>query len=280
MKKIIYSDEKNVQKIISKINEKWKNDVYVLADFDRTLTYSIIDWEKKPSLISVIRNNPKYLWKEYSKKANELFDFYHPIEIDHSLSIEEKSKEMTKWWQAHLDLLVKSRLNINHIDEIVNSWIIKLRYWVIKFLNFLDKNNIPLIILSANWLWWDSIIDYLKYNDLYTKNIEIVSNKFEFDEKWYATWYKKNVIHVFNKWKIAFDDFPEAKEKIENKKNIILLWDSLWDPHMADWAIYENLLKIWFYNENNNKNINHFLEKYDVLLTGDSDGEFLNNILT
>ena len=150
MKNIVYNKNKNIDNIIININKEWLKNLYILADFDRTLTYSLIDWVKKPSLISVIRNNPKYLWKDYSEKANKLFDYYHPIEIDINLSIEEKIVKMSEWWKAHLDLLVKSWLNKNHIDEVVNSWIIKIRSWIITFLDFLDKNNIPLIILSAN----------------------------------------------------------------------------------------------------------------------------------
>ena len=238
----------------------------------------MVEGEKKPSLISVIRNNPKYLGNEYVTKANELFDHYHPIEIDVDISLEEKAKQMTNWWREHLNLLIESWLNKKHIDEVVNSGIIKIRSGIIDFLKFLDKNNIPLIILSANGLWWDSILDYLKFNKLYTSNIKIVSNKFEFDSQWNAIWYNQNVVHPFNKWEVVFSDFPEVKEIIKNRKNIILLWDSLWDIHMADWAVYENLLNIWFYNESNERKLNHFLEKYDVLLTWDSHWDFVNRI--
>lgn len=49
---------------------------------------------------------------------------------------------------------------------------------------------------------------------------------------------------------------------------------------MADWAKYNNILKIWFYNEDNNKKLDPYLEKYDILLTWDSNWDFLNNILT
>lgn len=280
MKGIIYKNYINFNNIINNINNDWLDNLYILADFDRTLTYSLVDWEKKPSLISVIRNNPKYLWKEYSKKANELFNYYHHIEIDNTLSMEYKSKQMTKWWKSHLELLIDSWLNKKHIDEAVNSGIIKIRSWIINFLKFLEKNNIPLIILSANWLWEDSIIDYLKFNNLYTKNIEIISNKFIFNADWNTIWYEKEVIHVFNKWKIAFKNLPNVDKKIKNKKNILLLGDSLLDPHMADWALYDNLLKIWFYNESDEKKLKSYLEKYDILLTWDSNWDFLNNILT
>ena len=279
MKQIIYSDESHAKKIIDNIKWDWFDKLHILADFDRTLTYSFVDWEKKSSLISVIRKNPKYLGQEYSTKANALFDNYHPIEIDVNIPMEEKIIKMSEWWRAHLSLLVESWLNKKHIDEAVNSGIIKMRSWVVELLNFLDIHQIPLIILSANGLWWDSIIDYLKFNDLYTSNVEIGSNKFKFDNEGNAVWYDRNVIHVFNKWEVAFSSFPEVEEKIKNRTNIILLGDSLWDPHMADGAEYDNLLKIWFYNELDDTKLPHYLEKYDMLLTWDSDWDILNGFL-
>lgn len=280
MNNIIYSDKKRVDKILDSIKKEGLENLYILADFDRTMTYSLIDWKEKPSLISVLRNNIKYLWKEYSLEAKELFDYYHPIEVDINRSIEEKCEKMSEWRVNHLNLLVKSGLNKSHIEEVANSWIIRLRWWIITFLKFLDNNNIPLIILSANGLWWDSITAYLKHNKLYKKNIEIVSNRFLFDESWKAVWYDNNVIHTFNKGEVVFKKFPRIEKKIKNRKNILLLWDSLWDPNMADWAEYNSLLKIWFYNESTDDKLSVYLEKYDILLTGDSDWDFLNNILT
>ena len=138
MEHIIYNDEKNVKDLIWNINKDWFENMYVLADFDRTLTYELIDGEKKPSLISVIRNNPKYLGQEYSTKANALFDYYYPIEIDVNIHMEEKIPKISEWWRDHLSLLVESWLNKKHINEAVNSGIIKMRSGVVEFLKSLD----------------------------------------------------------------------------------------------------------------------------------------------
>ena len=48
---------------------------------------------------------------------------------------------------------------------------------------------------------------------------------------------------------------------------------------MADGAEYDNLLKIWFYNELDDTKLPHYLEKYDMLLTWDSDWDILNGFL-
>ena len=43
-----------------------------------------------------------------------------------------------------------------------------------------------------------------------TNNVKIISNEFNWDEKWNAIWYDKRVIHVFNKDETVLKDFLEA----------------------------------------------------------------------
>lgn len=67
--------------------------------------------------------------------------------------------------------------------------------------------------------------------------------------------------------------------EIKNRTNVILLWDSLWDTAMIDWFDFENLLKIWFLNYNENDLIESYKKIYDIVLTGDNDWEFITEIL-
>lgn len=95
-----------------------------------------------------------------------------------------------------------------------------------------------------------------------------------------AIGYKDQIVHVFNKSELAIKQFPEIYERVKNRKNVILLWDSLWDPGMSDGFEYDNLLKIGFYNDQTPEKIEKYLESYDILLTGDSSGEELEEILS
>ena len=178
-----------------------------------------------------------------------------------------------------MKLLVESNLQKKHIEKVVSSWIIKFRDWIDAFLSTLEKNYISLIITSANWLGWDSIKLYLEKNNLMTKNIFIISNKFIWNENWFATWYEEPVIHVFNKDETILKDFPEIYKKVENRKNVILLWDSLWDPHMIEGFEYDNLLKVGFLNEKEDGLLKYYEERYDVVITWDWDFSFVNYIL-
>lgn len=92
MKTHIVSEEKfnNMRKKLEK--GEW-DDLHVLADFDRTLTYgSTSDGEKTPSIISLLRDGD-YLDADYRKKAHALHDKYHPIEVDPSATREEKKRQ-------------------------------------------------------------------------------------------------------------------------------------------------------------------------------------------
>jgi HAD superfamily hydrolase (TIGR01544 family) len=176
-------------------------------------------------------------------------------------------------------LLVSSGLHKRDIEKVIESKIIELREWVKELLIFLSKNNIPLIIISANWLWKDSIKIYLEKEWFLTPNIKIISNEFIWDNKGNAIDYDKRVIHVFNKDETVLQEFPEIYSQIENRKNVILLWDSIWDIGMIEGFEYNNLLKIWFLNDKEEELLEEYKKNYDLVLTWDNDANLLSKIL-
>jgi len=278
MKNIIYSNPQKLEQTLENIQKDGLEKIHILADFDRTLTKVFVEQEARPSLISVLRSE-WILWEDYSKKAYELYDYYHPIEIDVNVSMEEKKKQMKIWWEKHLDLLVETWLKKQDVEKAVDLWKVEFRKWVIPFLNFLNKNNIPVVIISANWLWADSIKIFLEKNNVDFSNIEIISNAFIWDENGKAVWYQKPVIHTFNKDETILQEFPEIYKKIKNRKNVILLWDSLGDPNMVDGFDYENLINIWFLNDKVDKLLGEYKKRYDIIITQDGDFEIVDKIL-
>jgi 5'-nucleotidase len=278
MQNTIFSNEKYTKNIIEKIKADWVNKLHILADFDRTMTKAFSWWKLRSSLISVLRSE-WYLSEEYSRKAYELFDYYNPIEINPAIPLEEKKEQMTIWWNKHLSLLVDSGIHKRDIENVISSWVIDLRPWIRDFLWVLKEHNIPIIIISANWLWTDSIKMYLEKEWVMSDNIKIISNEFYWDENWNAVWYDERVIHVFNKDETVLKDFVEIHDLIKDRTNVILLWDSLWDPGMIEGFEYENLLKIWFLNEKEEEHLDEYKKAYDVILTWDNDWDFIPKIL-
>ncbi len=276
--KIIYSNRQKFDDTVDKFKKDWFDKLHVVADFDRTLTKAFSAWKKRPSLISVLRSEG-YLGEEYVKKAYELWDKYIPIEADPNIDINEKAKEMTDWRNEHLDLLVKSWLSRQDIESVIDSELIEFRNWVVDFLSILDKNSVPLVIISANWLGTDSTRLYFEKQGVLSHNVYVISNSFVWNEEWKAIWYDKRVVHTFNKWEVVLEEFPEIYSKVKDRKNVILLWDSLWDHTMADSFEYDNVLKIWFLNDKEDKLLDEYKKIYDVIVTWDWDFSVVNEIL-
>ena len=229
------------------------------------------------SIISILRDR-NYLTPDYASKAHELYDKYHPIEIDPKTTLEEKKKAMHQWWATHFDLLIKSGLNKNDLKKVAKSRKAKLRPGFTEFINFLRKYNIPLVIMSSGGLGGDAISMYLKKEGKLYDNVHIISNSYEWDKNNNAIAVKQPIIHVMNKDETAIQDFP-VFNKIRNRKNVLLLVDSLGDVGMIQGFDYENLIKIGFLNENIEESLEHYKQNYNVVILNDSSMDYVNDLL-
>jgi 5'-nucleotidase len=280
MKNIVYSNKKEFLKILKNIKKDWLENLHILADFDRTLTKAFSNSEdKRWKWISVFKENSLWFDKDFCKLEQKNFEKYYPIENNPDLSLEEKNKFMLEWWKNTFELFIKFGLTKDKIKKAVFNWKIEFREKVEEFCKFLDKNNVPLIIISASGLWHFWVEYFFEKKEIFYENIEIISNNFIWDKSWKAIWYKKPIIHSFNKSETVLKNNKNIYSKIKNRKNIILLWDSLWDHHMVDWFNYYNLIKIWFLNDNEDKLLSEYKKRYDIIITWDWDFDIVNQIL-
>lgn len=279
MKDIHIHNPQKTQDIIEQIQSQWRDKVHVLSDFDRTLTKCYVDGVKVSSIISLLRSE-NILWESYSKAAHQLYEHYYPIEIDQSMSMAERSEQMKHWWSKHIDIIIAAGLHIKDLDKMAQSKLLQLRDGSDRLLKTLHTHNIPLVIVSANGLWADSIDLYLQAQWYSTHdNIHIVSNTLIWDENGYARGRKEPLIHTFNKSETVVKYFPKIAEHIKPRKNVILLWDSIWDAAMIDGFAHDKLLKIWFLNEDEQDNMSEYEKYFDVILTGDHDMNYIHNII-
>ena len=253
-------------------NEK----IHVVSDFDRTLTKAFVDGEKISSIISQLRKGD-YLSEDYVKRAYELYDKYHPIEVDAKIPLEEKKKEMYTWWKTHKLLLIEAGLNIKDIKHIVDNGPLEFREGASDFFDLINNENIPLIIFSASGIGEAIPLYFKKINKLYD-NVHIVSNSLSYDESGKAVSIKEPIIHVFNKGEIALAGFP-IQQELKDKKNVILLGDSLGDLGMTEGFDYDNIIRIGFLNYEDEEKLEDYEEKFDVIITGDSDMNFVNDFM-
>ena len=219
-----------------------------------------------------------YLTTDYAEKADALFDKYHPIEIDQNIPRAEKVEAMNAWWHEHSVLLVASGLNKRDIEKVVTSGWVKLREGFSEFVGFLDKHNIPLVIMSSSGLGSESITSYLRHAGVSYKNIHIICNNYIWDDAGFAVAIKEPIIHVLNKDETAIQGYP-VFEVVKNRKNVLLLGDGVDDLGMVQGFDYNYLLTIGFLNDKVEENLNRYKEVFDVVLTNDASILYVNKLL-
>lgn len=280
MENVIISNPELLREKKKAFKEGGKDNLHVLSDFDRTLTKAISKGVKTPSIISYLRNGA-YLSEDYAKKAHELFDRYHPMEISPSLDIKTKRNKMLEWWTSHYKLLAESGLDKNTIQKavlaIVNEGAIELRAGVSEFFNILNMKNIPIIIMSSSGIG-NMVTEFLAQNKMLSTNVHFIGNTLDFDVRGNFKGIKGGkVIHVLNKHEIEIKGLPFYSD-IKERRNIILLGDSLGDIGMLEGADYSNVIKIGFYN-NNEENLEEFKKNFDVIITNDGSFDFINKLM-
>jgi cytosolic 5'-nucleotidase 3 len=277
MDNIIISNQNNFDKILGNIISGGVENFHVVADFDRTLTKAFVNGKPMPAIISVLRNE-NYLSKEYSEKATALANKYHPIEEDLNMSISEKKKYMEEWWGKHFELLIKSGLNKKNLERVINEGKVEFRDGACEFLDLLHEKNIPLVILSSSGVG-DLIPMYFEKHGKLYNNIDIIANLYKWDKNGNASGMHNSIIHVFNKDETSVKSHLQIYEKIKNRKNVLLLGDSLGDLGMVSGFDYENLLKVGFLNDKIIENLEEYKKNFDIVITDDFNMNYVNDII-
>jgi 5'-nucleotidase len=275
MQNIIIPNPEKLEEIKKKIFKEGKNKLHIISDFDRTLTQGIVEGRKSASLISHIRGGD-YLTQEYPAKAHGLYDKYHPIEINPNITLEEKKKAMGEWWGKHTQLLIDSGVSQEVIEDIVKKKDAYFRKGCFEFFDSLNKNNIPLIIMSAGP--GQIIKGFLKKEDKLYPNIHIIANFFKFNKDGIAIGRREPVIHTFNKTETEVKELPVYNELLK-RKNVLLLGDNLGDLGMIKGFPYENLIKIGFLTENVEENLEPFKQEFDIIILNDGNMDYINNLI-
>jgi 5'-nucleotidase len=274
---LIIPDQENLKKLKSKIKAGDYQNLHILSDFDRTLTYGAVKGVKTPSIISMLRDG-NHLTEDYAKKAHALFDKYHPIEVNPDIPLPEKKKAMQEWWETHNRLLIESGLSKSDLGDIVKNGNVEFREGIPEFLDFLHKHNIPLVILSASGCG-DAIQMFFKKIKRDYSNIFYVTNRFNWDKKGRVISTAGPIIHSMNKDETILRKIPEVYSAIKNRKNVLLLGDSVGDLGMIEGFDYEYLLKIGFLNFDYDKSRKEFEKNFDVVLEGDGNFNYVNELI-
>ncbi len=275
MKNILIKDKKAFERKLNNIKSEGKDSLYVICDFDKTLTKAFVKGQRTHSAMAQIREG-KYLTKDYAPRSFALYDKYRPIEIAEDIPQEIKNKKMHEWWSRHIKLLAECGMSHDVVLDIIKKKKLRAREGALKLFDVLHEKNIPMVIFSA--AVGDIIEEFLKSEGKLYDNICIVSDFFDYDENGKVKSYKSDIIHIFNKNGYELRKLPFF-EKIKNRKNMILIGDSLADLNMAQGIDYKTILKIGFLNEYIEKNKEKYKNNFDAIILNDGPMDLIVSII-
>ena len=276
MEDLIIQNPRVLERLKKAFAEGGAKRIHVVSDFDRTLTKAFVNGVKRPSMISILRDGD-YITPEYRKKAHELASIYHPIEMDPTVPLEKKKRAMHEWWTRHFNLLIECGLNKKDIERVAQDAGLQLRDGAKEFFKTLKENDIPLLIISSNGIG-DGILMYLKNQGVLYSNVYVITNTFEYDTQGKVARVREPIIHNMNKDEASIKGYPLYR-KISERKNIILLGDSIDDIGMVAGSGYENLIKVGFLNEQKDKHLPDYKKYFDVIVLNDGPMDHVNGLL-
>ncbi len=268
--------KEELQRKIRRMREGGISQLQVVADFDRTLTKAFVSGKKFLSSYALIREG-KYLTPDYPTKAQALFEEYHPYEISSTISVAERNKKMVEWWSKHFKLMKECGMSKEVIRDIVLKGKIQFREGVLEFLQELSEKNIPILILSAGM--GDIIQELLSVLGKGMSNIHLISNFYNFDENGRVVGMKNNIfIHPFNKNELEMKRTSHYFKMVQ-RKNVLLLGDSLGDLSMTEGIEPEVIIRIGFLNDNKEQLLEKYMQEFEVVITDDGDMEYVNEMV-
>ncbi|KAI7980194.1 Cytosolic 5'-nucleotidase 3 [Camellia lanceoleosa] len=250
----------------------------VIADFDATLTKYWIDGRRGQSSHGLLQQgNPVY-----DVKRRELYEYYHPLEFNPTIPLDKKAKLMEEWWGKTHALLIEGGLTFDAIKNSVANATIAFREGVVELFEFLEENDVPVLIFSAGLA---DIIEEVLRQKLHKsfKNVKVVSNRMVFDQSGQLVSFKGKTIHVLNKNEHALDmaapvhdhlgdpDEPiDDTASVKKRTNVLLLGDHIGDLGMSDGLNYETRISVGFLNDNVMNSLDSYREAFDVLYLNDA----------
>ncbi|CAL8069850.1 unnamed protein product [Orchesella dallaii] len=268
------------EKLLQSIVSSGPQALQVITDFDATLSRYHANGKKCESSYGVIAHSP-LVTKKLKEDAIELFEKYYPIEINVSMSADEKTPHMIEWYQKSHESFLDSypRLNLSQITEMARDAHVILRENSHKMLKTLHSVNIPALVLSAGM--GNLVEEILKINSVNFSNVKVIANFMQFDETGLLKGFSEPVVHVFNKNEaVLHDDHAAYFENLKSRHNVILMGDSLGDTNMATGVQNaETVLKIGFLNTHLEDHLPAYMDSFDVVLVDDQSMDFINSIL-
>lgn len=257
-KNLIYKNQEVKDRLDKFINLN-KNEVYLITDFDRTITPHFNNQGDEVTTWDLLSRK---LPKDIRNEEVELYKKYRPLEVAGKLTVEDA----VRWWSTNLDYYKKSKLKWSDLALEVEE-AIPARPGAIELFNICSKKEIPIIIVSAGIK--DVIELWCEKFEIYPQII--LSTNLYFDPDGYISgWDKGSLVHNLNKNTVCREYLKEVQKK---RPYAILLGDSLDDAAIVDSS--DNILK-FFIDDSHHEEIKDkhscsrekAFEKFDIILEG------------
>ncbi|CAO3625502.1 unnamed protein product [Cunninghamella echinulata] len=258
---------------LSKIIQGGKSNLHFICDFDMTISKH---WVRNKVTDALERNASSHgvparydkLSPEFKKETARLYNTYYPIEIDKTMTFEEKIPSMIQWWMKAHEAMVKQNMTRQDIVNMVEQVNIELRAEVDKVLQKCRDLEIPFLVFSAGI--GNIIEQILLKRQLYYDNMHIVSNMMVFNKDGVCTGFNDPLIHVFNKSEFQLESTPYYS-LIQHRTNVILVGDSLGDLQMSQGIQHDLCLNIGFLNHDIEFLEPRYLQAFDIVIEGDAN---------
>mmetsp|Transcript_50406 Transcript_50406/g.155913 ORF Transcript_50406/g.155913 Transcript_50406/m.155913 type:complete len:292 (+) Transcript_50406:136-1011(+) len=241
----------------------------VFLDFDRTMTRCFLPGGGRCTSAHGVMESAGMLSEEFRSKTKQLFEKYYPVEIDATMSIEEKIPIMNEWYsQVHSLMLRENVMRRDLHSAVAECTAIELRDGIADLILRCQKASppIPVIVMSAGL--GDVIEDFLQLRLPFelAPTTMVVSNRMSFDGDGRLSGFSEPLLHMFNK---TAKFMPDAgRELVKGRGHCLLLGDSVGDLTMAD-SLEVETLKVGFLNEKVDERLAQYCDLFDVVVTND-----------
>jgi 5'-nucleotidase len=207
--------------------------------------------------------------EQQNEACIELRKHYSPLEIDLSISYEQKFQLMEDWHHGCNAIITTPPFHSSRVREAVVRGNLVLRNGTEEFLSFAHQRRIPVTVVSAGV---GNVIESCLAGLTGAEEVEVLSNYVEFDSEDMSVGFKLPMMHSLSK--------PRALTTKRLKKNIVLLGDMPHDLLMVAHHDQAHVLSVGFYNDETVFDLPTYSSLYDVLIKGDGNLQAVELILT
>ena len=273
---IIEKTERYQKKLVKILSQKENPSLVLIADYDDTFTKFHYNGKKMTSSFSVIDAAPE-VPVEIKKRRNKVNSYYPKYERDYTITEEERDRLMKEWYAKDLEIITELKLTKPMVKEWVNNSF-KRQEFIFRngvkdlILNYVDKHNIPLVIISAGIkLVIESEIEILigeeKYESLQKRGLlQLIGNEFLQDSKGEEVKVKPPMVYTCNKDEVLRKEIANM-----NCKNILFFGDHLDDIKAVKKIDYDVCLSVGFANYQHKDVPKNYYETFDVVVEEDGD---------